>query len=83
MLTPISNPTRLTILKTLARGSVTFSQLERKSQIKANLQFHLNKLIKARLVLKEKEHGKWKYFIHVNGLKVLRYLIELKNAITV
>ncbi len=81
VLAPISNPTRLKILKTLAKGSATFSQLERKSNIKANLQFHLNKLLNSKFVIKEKQHGKWRYFIHVNGLKALRYLIELKRIL--
>ena len=81
LLTPLSHVSRLKILRTLAKGGKSFSSLERGSGIKANLQFHLEKLIRAKYVKKQKHQGKWKYMIDLNGLKALKLLTNLKSEI--
>ena len=81
LLSPLNNPFRLKILRVLTKGSKSFSQIERETRIKTNLLFHLEKLIKANYIIKEQKRGKWKYMIHLSGLKALRLINELKNEI--
>ena len=81
LITPLSNIARLSILRILAKGSKSYSQLERECNIKANLNFHLEKLIKAKYILKENRHDKIKYSIHIHGLQALKLLTELKSKI--
>ncbi len=78
LLTPLSNVTRLQILKTLGISGKNFAELERELGIKGgHLQFHLNNLIQAEYITQEKPKGK--YTISMKGIKVLRFLFELKE----
>ncbi len=80
LLSPLSNVTRLKIMKNLAKGGKSYAQLERQIGIKGgHLQFHLNNLINAGYVTQEKPQGK--YLITMKGLNALRFLIELKGLI--
>jgi DNA-binding transcriptional ArsR family regulator len=80
LLAPLSNVTRLKILKNLGKGGKNFAQLERLMGIKGgHLQFHLNNLIQAGYVTQEKPQGR--YLITMNGLKALRFSYELREAI--
>ncbi|WXG39496.1 MAG: winged helix-turn-helix domain-containing protein [Candidatus Freyarchaeum deiterrae] len=80
LLAPLSNVTRLKILKNLGKGGKNFAQLERQIGIKGgHLQFHLNNLIQASYITQEKPQGK--YVITMNGLKALRFSYELREAI--
>lgn len=75
-LIPLSNVTRLRILKILEKGGKNYAFLERATGIKAgHLRFHLNKLITARYVKQEKPQGR--YLISRNGLKALQASQEL------
>ncbi len=80
LLAPLSNVTRLKILKNLEKGGKNFAQLERQMGIRGgHLQFHLNNLIQAGYVNQEKPQGK--YLITVRGLKALRFTYALREAI--
>ncbi|MHA1378334.1 MAG: winged helix-turn-helix domain-containing protein [Candidatus Helarchaeota archaeon] len=81
LLAPLCNLARLRILRVLAKGRKGYSQLERECNIKNNLNFHLEKLIKKRYIIKENNHGKIEYSIHLNGLKALIFLNELKSQL--
>lgn len=76
LLAPLSNPTRVRILKSLSKGGKNYAQLERLIGIKGgHLQFHLNSLAKAGYVTQEKPQGR--YLVTVRGLKILKFLCEL------
>jgi hypothetical protein len=78
LLTPLSNATRLQILKTLGISGKNFAELERHlGRNGGHLQFHLNNLIQAEYITQEKPKGK--YTISLKGIKVLRFLFELKE----
>jgi len=80
LLAPLSNITRLKILKNLGKGGKNFAQLERQMGIKGgHLQFHLNTLIQAGYVVQEKPQGR--YLITMNGLKALRFSYELREEV--
>jgi DNA-binding transcriptional ArsR family regulator len=80
LLAPLSNVTRLKILKNLEKGGKNFAQLERQIGIRGgHLQFHLNSLIQAGYVNQEKPQGK--YLITIRGLKALRFSYALREAI--
>lgn len=80
LLAPLSNVTRLKILKNLGKGGKNFAQLERQIGIKGgHLQFHLNNLIQAGYVTQEKPQGK--YLITIKGLKALRFSYELRDTV--
>ncbi len=75
-LMPLSNVTRLRILKILAKGGQTFAFLERETGIIAgHLRFHLTKLVTVEYIKQEKPHGR--YLISRNGLKALQAAEEL------
>ncbi len=75
-LVPLSNVTRLRILKILTKGGKNYAFLERETGIKAgHLRFHLNKLVTAGYVKQEKPQGR--YLISRNGLKALQASQEL------
>ena len=78
LLTPISNEIRLKILKILGKGGTYYSQLERQVGLKGgHFQFHLDKLVEASYVSREGEKGP--YSITTNGLKVLKFLFDLRQ----
>jgi DNA-binding transcriptional ArsR family regulator len=80
LLAPLSNVTRLKILKNLGKGGKNFAQLERQIGIKGgHLQFHLNNLIQAGYVVQEKPQGK--YLITMRGLKALKFSYELREVV--
>lgn len=80
LLAPLSNVTRLKILKNLGKGGKNFAQLERQMGIKGgHLQFHLNNLIQVGYVKQEKPQGR--YLITMSGLKALRFAYQLREAI--
>ncbi|MEX2725536.1 MAG: winged helix-turn-helix domain-containing protein, partial [Candidatus Freyarchaeota archaeon] len=80
LLAPLSNVTRLKILKNLEKGGRNFAQLERQIGIRGgHLQFHLNNLIQAGYVNQEKPQGK--YLITIRGLKALRFSYALREAV--
>ncbi|MFB0560345.1 MAG: winged helix-turn-helix domain-containing protein [Candidatus Lokiarchaeia archaeon] len=80
LLAPLSNVTRLRILKSLGKGGRNYAQLERQIGIKGgHLQFHLNNLIQADYVTQEKPQGK--YLITMKGLKALRFSYGLKELV--
>lgn len=80
LLAPLSNVTRLKILKNLGKGGKNFAQLERQIGIKGgHLQFHLNNLTQAGYVAQEKPQGK--YLITMRGLKALKFLYQLREAV--
>ncbi len=75
-LAPVSNPTRIRILKVLSKGGKNYVQLERLIGIRGgHLQFHLKNLMEAGYVTQEKPQGK--YMITYSGLKILKFLCEL------
>ncbi len=80
LLAPLSNVTRLKILKNLGKGGKNFAQLERQIGIKGgHLQFHLNNLIQAGYVTQEKPQGR--YLITRRGLKALSFSHELRRVL--
>ena len=80
LLTPLSNETRLKILKNLSKGGMYYAQLEKKIGIKGgHFHFHLDKLLEARYVSQEEEKGP--YLITTKGLKALKFLYELREDI--
>lgn len=82
MVTPLSNIIRLKIMKDLAEKGKNYTVLERQLGIKGgHLQFHLNKLISAGYIYKEKKYNK--YSLTLKGLKVLRSLQELSEELSV
>ncbi len=79
-LVPLSNITRLRILKILEKGGRNYADLERETGIKAgHLLFHLNKLIAVGYVKQEKPQGR--YLITRNGLKALQMSQEFCNLL--
>ena len=81
LLSPLSNETRLKILKSLSTGSLYYNQLERQVGIKGGpFHFHLKKLIEAGYV--EQDEDKI-YKIANNGLKALKLLMELKGELLI
>ena len=80
LLTPLSNETRLRILKTLSKGAMYYTQIEREIGIKGgHFHFHLDKLIEAGYVSQEEEKGP--YLITTKGLKALKFLYELREEL--
>lgn len=80
ILNPISNPTRIRILKVLAKGKKSYAELERLIGIKGgHLQFHLRNLIRAGYVTQEKPQGKY-VLTHI-GLKILKMLNEIRKVV--
>lgn len=78
-LSSISNPLRIRILKTLAKGKKSYAELERITSLKGgHLQFHLRTLIKSGYVAQEKPQGK--YLLTSDGLKILRALCQLRDG---
>ncbi len=78
LLTPLSNKIRLKIMYDLREGGKSYSQLENQTGIKAgHLGFHLEKLIKGGYMMKEKKN----YILTINGLKVLKFLFELRSEL--
>ena len=81
LLTPLSNKMRLKILKTLSNGSHFYNQLERQVGIKGGrFHFHLKKLIDASYVYQEQDKGPYK--ITMSGLKALKFLVDLKEELS-
>ncbi|MFX0093367.1 MAG: winged helix-turn-helix domain-containing protein [Candidatus Hodarchaeota archaeon] len=80
LLKPLANESRLKILKELGKGSKNYATIERRVGIKGgHLQFHLNILLKAKYISKEKTYGN--YLITRWGLKALRLSFELCESI--
>ena len=80
LLTPLSNEIRLKIMNDLRKGGKPYSVLETHTGIKAgHLRFHLEKLINGGYVTKEKKN----YILTLNGLKVLKFLFELRAELIV
>ncbi len=76
LLAPLSNATRIKILKHLGKGGMHYTQLERQIGIKGgHLQHHLTSLKNAGYM--EKLEGK--YSITHDGLKILNFLTILKE----
>ncbi|MBO8180328.1 MAG: winged helix-turn-helix transcriptional regulator [Archaeoglobus sp.] len=76
ILSPLSNPIRIKILKTLARGGKSYAELERAVGIKGgHLQFHLRNLMEAGYVAQEGLRKR--YVITHTALSVLNQLAGL------
>lgn len=79
LMSALSNETRIKILKQLSKGSMLYTQLERKLGLKGGrFHFHLKNLINANYITSEKEHGT--YSITVNGLKAIKIIHELSKS---
>ena len=85
LLAPLSNVIRLKILKGLALGSMSYTNLEKKIGVKAgHLLHHLKSLTSAQYVIKEKQNGSFSnYSITPKGLKALKFLSELRDVFIV
>jgi DNA-binding transcriptional ArsR family regulator len=78
LLAPLSHVIRLKILKNLGKGGKNHAQLEHQVGLTGgHMQFHLNNLIQAGYVTREKPQGK--YLITMKGLKALRFSYELSK----
>ncbi len=76
---PLTNESRIHILRELAQGNKNFVTLEKITGLKAGaLQFHLNKLSKARMITKDIYNH---YAITNRGLKVFELSHELFSMI--
>ena len=81
LLTPITNQTRIKILKILNKGSKYYNQLEGEVGIKGGpFYFHLKKLKDARYI--EQEGDKGPYSITYSGLKILKFLYDLREELS-
>ncbi|KUJ92469.1 MAG: hypothetical protein XD40_2334 [Archaeoglobus fulgidus] len=79
LLSPLSNPIRIRILKALTKGGKSYAELERAVGIKGgHLQFHLRNLMEAGYITQETLRRR--YIITHSGLKVLNCLVELRDA---
>lgn len=79
LMSALANETRIKILKELSKGSMLYTQLERKLGIKGgHFHFHLKNLINANYITSEKEHGT--YSITTNGLKAIKIIHELSKS---
>ena len=66
-------------MNNLRKGGKSYSLLEKFTGIKAgHLRFHLEKLINGGYIIKEKKN----YILTINGLKVLKFLYELRAELT-
>jgi len=85
LLAPLSNVIRLKILKSLASGSMSYTNLEKKVGVKAgHLLHHLKSLSSAQYIIKEKKNGSFSnYAITSKGLNALRFLSELRDVFIV
>jgi len=82
LLTPLSNELRIRILKVLSKGGTYYSQLEREVGLRGgHFHFHLDKLIEGGYVSQDGEKGP--YIATINGLKVLKFLYELKQHVLI
>ena len=82
LLSPLSNESRLNILKVLSRGNLYYNQLEHQVGIKGGpFHFHLKKLTEAGYVIQKQERGA--YEITISGLKALKFLSELKKKVSI
>lgn len=80
MLSPLANPMRIRILKTLAKGGKSYAELERSVGIKGgHLQFHLRSLMEAGYIAQESLRKR--YVITHSGLKVLNHLVGLNDIL--
>ena len=71
----------LEILKILNKGSKYYNQLEAEVGIKGGpFHFHLKKLMKSGYV--EQEGNKGPYSITLSGLKVLKFLYDLREELS-
>ncbi|MFX0071631.1 MAG: winged helix-turn-helix domain-containing protein, partial [Candidatus Hermodarchaeota archaeon] len=78
LLSPLTNETRLKILKVLNRGGAYYTQLERNVGLKGgHFHFHLNKLINAGYISQEEEKGP--YLITTRALKALKFMHDMKQ----
>ena len=79
ILTPLSNVTRLKIMKILRKGGKYYTQLEEATGIKAgHLLFHIEKLKDAGFVIQENK----KYLITMNGRKALNLISGLGRELS-
>jgi len=80
LLTPLSNPIRIKILKTLAKGGKSYAELERAVGIKGgHLQFHLRNLMEAGYIAQEGLRKR--YVITHTALSVLNQLAGLGDVL--
>lgn len=81
LMSALANETRIKLLKELSKGSMYYTQLERKLGLKGgHFHFHLNNLIKVNYIIQDKNGGP--YSITTSGLRALKFLFELsKEAI--
>jgi len=81
ILSPLSNPTRIKIMKLLAKGSKSYVELERAVGIRGgHLQFHLRSLMEAGYVIQERVRKK--YAITQLGLTLLSQLAAIKEVLS-
>lgn len=79
LLSPLSNPIRIRILKNLAKGGKSYAELERAVGIKGgHLQFHLRNLIEAGYIT---QTVRKRYVITHSGLRVLNNLAGLNDLL--
>ncbi|MDR1721709.1 MAG: winged helix-turn-helix domain-containing protein [Methanobrevibacter sp.] len=77
---PLSHPTRVKIFRFLFSGSKCFSDISKTAGISGgNLRFHINTLVDANLILKNKITGD--YGLTINGLKLKKAYIFLRNIL--
>ncbi|MDR1722123.1 MAG: helix-turn-helix domain-containing protein [Methanobrevibacter sp.] len=78
ILSPLASPIRLEIFKFLFYQPRTFSEISKTVEVKGgNLQFHLDKLIKGGLILKNKVSGK--YGLSIRGFKLKKAYFYVKE----
>lgn len=79
LLSPLSNPIRIRILKCLAKGGKSYAEIERTVGIRGgHLQFHLRNLMGAGYI--SHETLRKRYVITYTGMMVLNWLLNLREV---
>ncbi|MBN1786653.1 MAG: winged helix-turn-helix transcriptional regulator [Candidatus Methanofastidiosa archaeon] len=75
-LEPLANKQRMQMLKSLSKGTMTFSALSKMTGLKGgNLIFHIQKLLKSGMIVQRHERGD--YMITEKGYSTLRGIVDL------
>lgn len=80
LLEPVANPQRFQIVRSLATGTRTFSDISQLTGLRGgNLLFHIRKLTDAGMILQRRERGD--YIITDKGFKTLTAISELNRQV--
>jgi predicted transcriptional regulator len=80
LLEPVASPPRFQILKALATGTRTFSDISQLTGLRGgNLLFHIRKLADAGMILQRHERGD--YIITDKGFKTLTAIAQLYQIV--